>query len=80
MAHPATYIGKIVEIVFVDHVSSGDEATELVLCKVWGRVVSETWQKVAICTWESDTDGNNEYTTLIRSAIHSIRSMIVGEE
>lgn len=72
---PEKYLGRVVEVIFVDHVSSGNKNTELVLCRVWGKIISETWQKVVICTWASDVDENSEYVTLIRSAIHSIKPL-----
>lgn len=74
---PELYIGKIVEVQFVDHVW-GDEQTEIMLCRIWGKVIKSDWQKVVIQVWEtnkSETD-NAEYAILIRAAIHSIRPLI----
>lgn len=77
---PELYIGRIVEVVFVDHVW-GDE-TELMLCRIWGKMIKSDWQKVILQVWEtndSETD-NAEYATLIRAAIHSMRLLQYEEK
>lgn len=76
---PERYVGQVVEVRFLDHVSSSDADQELVICTIWGRLVHDDWQKIRVRTWEAnddDPDEDAEFLTLIRAAVISIRPLI----
>ena len=77
---PGKYLGKIVEVTFWDHVW-GDEK-ELTECRVFGKLIEQTWQKLVVQVWEtnkSQTD-NPEYAVVAASTVLRIRSMKYDEE
>lgn len=81
---PGKHIGQVVEVKFLDHVTSGDMGQELVFCTIWGRLISDDWQKIIVRRWETDEDVdasiNMKYATLIRSAVVSIRPLTYEEK
>lgn len=76
------YSEKIVEVKFLDHVSSGEPEQDLALCTVWGRLVLCDPQKIRVRVWEANDDHPDEdaeFITLIRAAVVSVRSLIFGD-
>ena len=79
---PEKYKGEIVEVRFLDHVSSSDAEQELVICTIWGRLIRDDWQEIQIRTWETDAGESSEdaeFVVLIRAGVVSIRPLIFGD-
>ena len=81
---PELYIGKVAEITFVDHVW-GDKIEDVMLCRIWGKIIKSDWQRVVVQVWETNRseDDNAEYAIIIRAAVTSIRPLTYekrGEE
>lgn len=74
---PEKYLGRVVEIRFLDHVSSSSETQEPLLCTIWGKIVHEDWQSIRVQTWVTDDNDNNnaEFIVLVRAAVVSIRPL-----
>lgn len=73
---PDKYTGQLVEVSFYDHVE-GDGVTDVLECKVWGRLIESTWQKLVIRQWESmdDFSVNNTNVVLVRAAVTAIQGL-----
>lgn len=70
------HIGKIVNVVFLDHAMRQD----LVVCEVWGRLVFVDDDSIIVRFWESDSgkdphDSNHEICSIIISTIKKYRVM-----
>lgn len=79
---PEKHLDQIVEVRFLDHVSSDEADQELVIGTVWGRLVHDDWQKIRVRTWETNAnelDDDAMFITLVRSAVISVRPLILGD-
>ena len=68
-------IGELVEIVFKDHFWG---STDLVYARVWGIIHDIIDDKLILQTWETvnnDAENNQEYASIIKSAIIKIRKL-----
>ena len=71
---PSDWIGQLVEIGFLDH-QKNDNSTDVVNCRVWGKLLSVTARCVVVQQWETDgsSTDNTENAALVRITIHSAR-------
>lgn len=76
MIQPGKYIGRIIEVEFLDHVWG--ERKDIYTCRVWGKLIDVDDKQIILQVWESDISqiDESEFTNLVKSAIVAIRPLV----
>lgn len=77
MIIPPELIGQLVEVKFYDHVS-GSDVMEVLNCRLWGKLVSITTQRIVIQQWESDGSltENTDNVVLVHSTVFAVKPLV----
>lgn len=73
---PGKYIGRIIEVEFLDHVWG--EKKDVYTCRIWGKLIDVDDKQILVQMWESNKSPTDEpeFACLVKSTIIAIRPLI----
>lgn len=75
---PGKYIGRIIEVEFLDHVWGEEKEKEIYSCRIWGKLIDVDNKQIIVQMWESNKSPTDEpeFAHLVKSTITAIRPLV----